>query len=222
MLQVEELSVHGLEEAIRGMRNPLNSWDKSDSETVIGTEADGDGNEVNCWFYHIGDADFSLMKRLCDAGEEHRKWMRMVVVYMDIVAPLYWWKEFDTYKVGTVANSCSTMHTLTKHPLKLDDFSCDMLPHRSGAMESLLSTIRVLNELRSSYLAADGVDEKRALWYQMIQLLPTSFNQRRTVMVNLEVCYKLCKQREGHKLDEWRALLAFLRSKVVLLDDLTR
>ena len=214
MLQVEELSVHGLEEAIRGMRNPLNSWDKSDSETVIGTEADCDGNEVNCWFYNVGDADFSLMKRLCDAGEEHRKWMRMVAVYMDITAPLYWWKEFDTYKVGTVTNSCSTMHTIHRKQFELDDFSTEHLLAESVAL--LEDVITALNECRKWYI--DTKDKQ--YWWQLIQLLPTSYNQRRTVMINLEVCYKLCKQREGHKLDEWKTLTDFLRDKVVLLNDL--
>lgn len=214
MLKVEELSVCGLAGAVRGMRNPLNSWSKSDSKAVWHSGGDDPG-----WDFVVGEADFNLMKRLCDAGEEHRKWMRMVVVYMDITAPLYWWKEFDTYKVGTVTNSCSTMHTLMNRPLMLDDFSHDMIPERSGAMDSLLSTIRVINELLSEHKASAKTEDRKSTWYQVIQLLPTSFNQRRTVMLNLEVCYKICKQREGHKLDEWKTLIDFLRSKVVLLDD---
>lgn len=214
MLKVEELSVYGLAEAVHGMRNPLNSWSKSDSNAVWHSDGDDPG-----WHFTVGEADFNLMKRLCDAGEEHRKWMRMVVVYADIIAPLYWWKEFDTYKVGTVANSCSTMHTLMSRPLTLDDFSHDMIPERSGAMDSLLSTIRVINELMSEHKASVKTEDRKSTWYQVIQLLPTSFNQRRTVMLNLEVCYKICKQREGHKLDEWKTLIDFLRSKVVLLDD---
>ena len=214
MLQVEELSVYGLEEAIRGMRNPLNSWDKSDSETVTRTEADCDGHEVSFYVYRIGDADFSLMKRLCDAGEEHRKWMRMVVVYLDIVAPLYWWKEFDTYKVGTVTNSCSTMHTIHRKQFELSDFSHEHLVDESLAL--LKDIVRDLNECRKWYLDTKDKD----YWWQMIQLLPTSYNQRRTVMINLEICYKLCKQREGHKLDEWKTLTDFLCDKVVMLNDL--
>lgn len=214
MLQVEELSVHGLEEAIRGMRNPLNSWDKSDSETIVHTDVDAGGNEVNCWFYNVGDADFSLMKRLCDAGEEHRKWMRMVAVYMDITAPLYWWKEFDTYKVGTVTNSCSTMHTIHRKQFEFDDFSTEHLLAESVAL--LEDVITALNECRKWYIDTND----KQYWWQLIQLLPTSYNQRRTVMINLEVCYKLCKQREGHKLDEWKTLTDFLRDKVVLLNDL--
>ena len=214
MLQVEELSVHGLEEAIRGMRNPLNSWDKSDSETIIKTDVDAGGHEVNWKYYRIGDADFSLMKRLCDAGEEHRKWMRMVAVYLDITAPLYWWKEFDTYKVGTVTNSCSTMHTIHRKQFELSDFSHEHLMGESVAL--LEDLVNDLNECRKWYI--DTKDKQ--YWWQLIQLLPTSYNQRRTVMLNLEVCYKLCKQREGHKLDEWKTLTDFLRDKVVMLNDL--
>lgn len=216
MLKVEMLHVYGLAEAVHGMRNPLNSWSKSDSRAVYNSGGDAPG-----WRFTVGKADRDLMKRLCDAGEEHRKWMRMVVVYVDIIAPLYWWKEFDTYKVGTVTNSCSTMHTLMGRPLTLDDFSHDMIPERSGAMDSLLSTIRVINELMSEHKASAKTEDRKSTWYQVIQLLPTSFNQRRTVMLNLEVCYKICKQREGHKLDEWKTLIDFLRSRVVLLNDLT-
>ncbi len=225
MLQVEELSVYGLEEAIRGMRNPLNSWDKSDSETIIHTDVDDGGNEVNWKYYRIGDADFSLMKRLCDAGEEHRKWMRMVVVYLDITAPLYWWKEFDTYKVGTVVNSCSTMHTIHKQAFSHGDFSDEQLldepiVNRYGQIVSsqacLDLTIDVLNTYRRKFIET----KEKKYWWQLIQLLPDSYNQRRTVMINLEVCYKLCKQREGHKLDEWKTLTDFLRDKVVMLNDL--
>lgn len=215
MLKVEELSVCGLAGAVRGMRNPLNSWSKSDSKVVSHSGGDDPG-----WDFVVGEADYDLMKRLCDAGEEHRKWMRMVVVYMDITAPLYWWKEFDTYKVGTVTNSCSTMHTIHKKEFTLDDFSyehildetftCEVIP-----MVLLEATIKCLNENRAHYLST----KDKKYWWQMIQLLPSSYNQRRTVMLNLEVCYKICKQREGHKLDEWKTLIDFLRSKVVLLDD---
>ena len=217
MLQVEELSVYGLEEAIRGMRNPLNSWDKSDSETVIKTEVDADGHELGWKYYRIGDADFSLMKRLCDAGEEHRKWMRMVVVYMDITAPLYWWKEFDTYKVGTVTNSCLTMHTIHRKPFELSDFSTEHL--QSDSLAVLSDVIHTLN-LHREWFVDKVLDDPKVDWWQMIQLLPSSYNQRRTVMLNLEVCYKLCKQREGHKLDEWKTLTDFLCDKVVMLNDL--
>lgn len=196
------------------MRNPLNSWDKSDSETIVHTDVDAGGHDVNCWFYHVGDADFSLMKRLCDAGEEHRKWMRMVVVYLDIIAPLYWWKQFDTYKVGTVTNSCSTMHTAHRKPFELGDFSTEHL--FDDSLECLSNTISVMNRYRDVYNSTKDKDA----WWQLIQLMPDTYNQRRTVMVNLEVCYKLCKQRDGHKLDEWKTLIDFMRQRVVLLNDL--
>ena len=206
MLQVEELSVHGLEEAIRGMRNPLNSWDKSDSETVVRVDEAPNGAPMVLRHYDIGEYDRKLMRKLTSAGPDHRKFMRMIVVYMDIVAPLYWWKEFDTYKVGTVANSCSTMHTLLDRPLTLDDFSHDMLPERSGAMDSLLSTIRVINELMSEHKASVKAEDRKSTWYQVIQLLPTSFNQRRTVMLNYEVIRNMYHARKYHKLDEWHEL----------------
>ena len=218
MLRVEHVTTYGMEEAIRGMRNPYDSWDRSDSVVLSHDAGDSDSSWSR---FIVGDGDMKLMKKLFDAGTEHRKFMRMVVVYMDITAPLYWWKEFDTYKVGTVANSCSTMHTLMRRPLKLSDFSTEMLPYGSGAMESLLSTIRVINELRSSYLAAEKTDERKALWYQVIQLLPTSYNQRRTVMMDYEVCARVIEQRSGHKLDEWRELIKVMKEKLVKLDDLT-
>ena len=156
--------------------------------------------------YDLGECDRKLMRKLASAGPDHRKFMRMITVHMDIVAPLYWWKEFDTYKVGTVANSCSTMHTLMDRPLTLYDFSHDMLPERSGAMDSLLSTIRVINELMSEHKAAVKAEDRKSTWYQVIQLLPTSFNQRRTVMLNYEVIRNMYHARKYHKLDEWREL----------------
>lgn len=205
MLKVECVSVNGLKEAVRGMRNPLNSWDKSDSELVIKVDEAPNGGPMSIRRYDLGDSDRKLMHKLALAGPDHRKFMRMIVVYMDIVAPLYWWKEFDTYKVGTVANSCSTMHTLMDRPLTLDDFSHDMLPGRSGARESLLSTVRVINELMSEYANA-GDGEKKQIWYQVIQLLPTSFNQRRTVMMSYEAVRNMYHARKAHKLNEWHEL----------------
>lgn len=206
MLKVENVSVNGLEDAMRGMRNPLNSWDKSDSKLVVKVDEALNGAPMNLHRYDLGEADRKLMRKLASAGPDHRKFMRMVTVHMDIVAPLYWWKEFDTYKVGTVANSCSTMHTLLDRPLTLDDFSHDMLPERSGAMDSLLSTIRVINELMSEHKAAVKTEDRKSTWYQVIQLLPTSFNQRRTVMLNYEVIRNMYHARKYHKLDEWRKL----------------
>lgn len=201
MLKVECVSVNGLKDAVRGMRNPLNSWSKSDSWPVYNYGGDDLG-----WHFTVGEADRKLMRKLASAGPDHRKFMRMITVHMDIVAPLYWWKEFDTYKVGTVASSCSTMHTLMDRPLTLDDFSHDMIPERSGAMDSLLSTIRVINELMSEHKASVKAEDRKRTWYQVIQLLPTSFNQRRTVMLNYEVIRNMYHARKYHKLDEWREL----------------
>lgn len=206
MLKVENVSVNGLEDAVRGMRNPLNSWDKSDSELVVKVDEAPNGAPMTLRRYDLGEVDRKLMRKLASAGPDHRKFMRMITVHMDIVAPLYWWKEFDTYKVGTVANSCSTMHTLMDRPLTLDDFSHDMLPECSGAEESLLSTIRVINELMSTYKASTSTEDRKRTWYQVIQLLPASFNQRRTVMMSYEAARNMYHARKCHKLNEWHEL----------------
>lgn len=206
MLKVECVSVNGLKDAVRGMRNPLNNWDKSDSELVVKVDGTQDGAPLVPLRYDLGEADRKLMRKLASLGPDHRKFMRMITVHMDIVAPLYWWKEFDTYKVGTVASSCSTMYTLMDRPLTLDDFSHDMIPERSGAMDSLLSTIRVINELMSEHKASVKAEDRKSTWYQVIQLLPTSFNQRRTVMLNYEVVRNMYHARKYHKLNEWREL----------------
>lgn len=218
MLKVENVQVFGLEAAIRGMRNPLNSWSKSDSEYVIQNLEDVEfGYEPN-YEYEIGEADLILMKRLAKAGTEHRKFMRMITVYVDITAPLYWWKEADTYKVGTVANSTSTMHTIHKKEFTLEDFSCEHLTTQS--IEHLKNTISLLNYHRSLYILKTDkqldrytimTDEcyakyKKDIWWQMIQLLPSSYNQKRTVMLNYEVAANILRQRKGHKLDEWNIL----------------
>lgn len=209
MIKIENISVFGWEPAIRGMRNPMNSWEKSDSlflspnggyYTINGecgklpadAEIEFDGD------VYIGQNDYTLMMNLRDAGTDHRKFMRMIVVYADITAPLYWWKEFDTYKVGTVANSCSTMHKIAAKEFTLEDFSHEKLEDRS--LSSLKDTIEDLNYYRERYL--NGQDKK--LWWQMIQLLPTSYNQRRTVMLNYEVLANIHEARKNHKLDEWR------------------
>ena len=193
MLKISNFEVMGWEHAIRGMRNPMNSWENSDSWWWNG--AFNYSNETAVWT--IGDNDLSLMKRLRNAGTDHRKFMRMIVVYVDLTAPLYWWKEFDTYKVGTVANSCSTMHKIAEKRFKRDDFSHEHL--MDGGNYILNSTIDILNEYRSQYL--DSKDKK--YWWQMIQLLPSSYNQRRTVMLNYEVLANIYKSRRNHKLDEW-------------------
>lgn len=220
MLSVENITVHGLQEAVRGMRNPLNSWDKSDSELVTKVDEAINGDMMAFQTFIIGADDKQLMRKLFMAGPDHRKFMRMIVVYMDVTAPLYWWKQFDTYKVGTVVNSCSTMHTLTDRPFTLDDFSHDKLPVGSGAEASLLSTIRVMNELRSEYLSA-GLSERKGLWYQIVQLMPDSYNQLRTAMVSLESLWNMVHQREHHKLDEWHVYCDIARG-IGVLDDLTR
>lgn len=193
MIKVENTAAFGFSTAIRGMRNPLASWDKSDSYR------DENGEFV------VGEADLALMCKLCQAGPEHRKFMRQIVVSMDITAPLYWWKEYDTYKVGTVADSCSTMHTIHKREFTLDDFSTDHLTESSKvALESLIGR---LNQYRQLFL--DTKDED--YWWQLIQLLPSSYNQKRTVTFNYENAFSMIHQRTGHKLDEWRVFVEELK-----------
>ena len=218
MIKIEHVETLGWEAAIRGMRNPMNSWDKSDSEwCLIGTPGTNQAVANDKYLrekYCIGNNDINLMKRLCNAGTDHRKFMRMITVYMDVTAPLYWWKEFDTYKVGTVANSCSTMHKIADKEFTLDDFSRDRLYaeddiagmyYSTTAEEEFTSTdvlkviVEALNNYRKMYIATK--DKKD--WWQLIQLLPSSYNQRRTVMVNYEVLANIYKSRRNHKLDEW-------------------
>lgn len=209
MLKVENVEVLGWEHAIRGMRNPKNSWAKSDSgpECPYGKEkCCGECQQNFC----IGPNDKQLMMALRNAGTDHRKFMRMITVYLDITAPLYWWKEFDTYKVGTVANSCSTMHKIADKEFTLKDFSCEHLEGR--ALNTLEDMVDELNYWRDYYLAIKkqnvvGADKKaKELWWQMIQLLPSSYNQKRTVMLNYEVLANMYKSRRNHKLDEWHTL----------------
>lgn len=204
MIKITDTEVVGWEHAIRGCRNPLESWNKSDS---FWQRVDYDSlNENDIYEYEIGPNDLGLMRRLCKAGTDHRKFMRMLVVYVDILAPLYWWKEFDTYKVGTVANSCSTMHTIHKNKFDLNDFSCEhLLPN---AEEALCHVITELNFYRDEYL--ETKDKK--YWWQMIQLLPSSYNQRRTVMLNYEVLANIYKSRKDHKLSEWVSLCSWIES----------
>jgi hypothetical protein len=230
MIKFENTEVLGWEHAIRGMRNPMNSWEKSDSwfldsqdglYNIIGDLNDSVPDHIENEY--IGPNDLSLMKRLRNAGTDHRKFMRMITVYVDITAPLYWWKEFDTYKVGTVANSCSTMHKIHAKEFTLEDFSIEHLmeweDYESEAKELkptrlcnfkfyLMDTISALNNARDLYLQTN--DKK--YWWQMIQLLPSSYNQRRTVMLNYEVLANIYKSRKDHKLDEWRELCAWIES----------
>ena len=203
MIKFENTEVMGWEAAIRGMRNPMNSWDKSDSgwspdwpiDNYIFVDQDND----NYLELAIGPNDQKLMTALRNAGTDHRKFMRMVTVYVDITAPLYWWKEFDTYKVGTVANSCSTMHKIAEKEFTIEDFSCEHL--ENSWLVHLKETIKLLNEARDAYHWCN-TDAKKE-WWQMIQLLPSSYNQKRTVMLNYEVLANIYKSRNNHKLDEW-------------------
>ena len=207
MLKIENFEVLGWEHAIRGMRNPKNSWEKSDSNFFD----DSEGHVCNICQGHgsmslieIGPNDYTLMKNLRNAGTDHRKFMRMITVYLDITGPLYWWKEFDTYRVGVEKNSCSTMHKIHAKEFTLEDFSCEhLLP---TAKKSLESTIDILNGYRDQYNVDTDPIVKKDYWWQMIQLLPTSYNQKRTVMLNYEVLANIYKSRRNHKLDEWHTL----------------
>ncbi len=229
MLKIENTEVLGWEHAIRGMRNPLNSWAKSDSYENYSVnyekdETTGDVAEIRFPYYRVGAGDLNLMKRLRNAGTDHRKFMRMIAVYVDITAPLYWWKEFKTYRAGRKfgddepdvlpipedyleldieMNSCSTMHKITSKEFTLDDFSHEHLTCESITF-GLEPVIGLLNKNRELYLQwTDAGEEKKSLWWQMIQLLPTSYNQKRTVMLNYEVLANIYKSRRNHKLNEW-------------------
>lgn len=260
MLTVDVLDVQGFGPAIRGMRNPMNSWDKSDSLGVCFTvpsdcckcpfvdpENNGDdGTTIICnknddISFIVGRNDLDLMRRLFQAGTEHRKYARMIQVYLNVTAPLYWWKEFDTYKVGTVANSCSTMHKIHAKEFTMDDFSHEHLTglYTEGSVDSFIEIpdesrswysprwilenviIKALNKNRDNYIIAsealktrDLTDaerkhitaQKKLFWWQMIQLLPTSYNQTRTVMLSYENAFTIRRQRKNHKLDEWHIL----------------
>lgn len=211
MIKIENTSVVGWEAAIRGMRNPMNSWHLSDSGTCADKLCDCE-NYVHCHMSHcIGPNDLDLMTRLRNAGMDHRKFMRMIIVTFDLTAPLYWWKEFDTYKIGTVANSCSTMHKIHAKEFTFDDFSCEHL--MVSGTEIIMRTIKVLNDCRNAYVNYENWDNdgyakplKKDLWWQMIQLLPTSYNQKRTILLNYEVLANIYKSRRNHKLDEWHDL----------------
>ena len=233
MIKFENTEVLGWEAAIRGMRNPMNSWEKSDSYPAVNCGACGrieregmckkEGRDCTGYeYFEIGPNDLDLMTRLRNAGTDHRKFMRMITVYVDITAPLYWWKEFDTYRVGVERNSCSTMHKIADKEFTLDDFSCEHLnnepyhrewiesamvdeditsPHKVWAtpLDILKYTIEMLNAYRLQYLETKNKND----WWQMIQLLPSSYNQKRTVMLNYEVLANIYKSRKNHKLDEW-------------------
>ena len=217
MIKIENTEVFGFEAAIRGCRNPYNSWDKSDSKwysigiPTINPAAIND--KYLSQKYCIGDNDLKLMKSLSKAGNDHAKFLRMINVTVDITAPLYWWKEHDQHKVGTTTNSCSTMHKIAAKEFTLDDFSCE---HLTSNMKTLLKrTIDTLNDCREWYLKYDsmrdedknyfeeGITCKKDIWWQMIQLLPSSYNQKRTVQLNYQVLKSMYFARKDHKLDEW-------------------
>lgn len=196
MIKIDNHEVFGFKSAIRGMRNPLSSWDKSDSYT-----------------FAIGDKDLELCKKLIKAGTDHRKFLRMIHVQVDVTAPLYWWKEYDTYKVGTVANSCSTMHTIHKKKFTIDDFSHEHLMQLS--LNTLRETIRVLNIYRDNYVK-NSYNE--SYWWQMIQLLPTSYLQKRTLDLNYETLLSMYRSRNKHKLDEWKEFCKWIKSLPYMKD----
>lgn len=214
MIKLENVvlaSPEQMEFIIQGMRNPMNSWEKSDSRY-----------SNLCKKFIIGDRDAQLMQRLSNAGTEHRKYMRMMPVYVRITAPLYWWKEFDTYKIGTVANSCSTMHKIAEKEFTLEDFSCEHICIRQS-MDILKETIDALNVFRDVYLNGGNLryengnikclgKKDKEIWWQMIQLLPSSYNQTRNVMMNYEVLANIYRQRKNHKLDEWREICKWIES----------
>lgn len=214
MIKIENVEVVGWGHAIRGMRNPMNSWEKSDSQWVFGCHSGFEVDKavhflssggLDCRYF-IGQDDKDLMMRLRKAGTDHRKFMRMIAVYLDVTAPLYWFKEFDTYKVGTVANSCSTMHKIHAKEFTLDDFSHE---HISGLyLKNLETTVSLLNDAREAYTESKAKDD----WWNMIQLLPSSYNQRRTLMLNYEVLANIYKSRKQHKLDEWRDFCKWIES----------
>lgn len=199
MIKVEHIDTWGFEHAIRGMRNPLNSWGRSDSS--FGYEAYSGEFVPNL---KIGENDLDLMHRLYVGGQPHRKYLRQIFAVMDITAPLYWWKEFDTYKVGTTANSCSTMHKITAKEFTLDDFSHEHLLDPHGLLADIVTD---LNSWREDYLQSKNKD----YWWQLIQLLPSSYNQRRTVSMTYENVMNILDYRENHKLDEWREFCEILR-----------
>ena len=232
MIKLENWDVVGWEHAIRGMRNPMNSWAKMDSKmrnTYLELRELATG--VNSWenvpcepYISVGPNDQDLMMRLAKGGPVHAKYRRMITVYVDITAPLYWWKEFDTYKVGTVANSCSTMHKIHAKEFTLEDFSCEhlisddigpqlycdtcMVHYPLNAMTLLNLTINALNHYRGLYL----LSKDKEYWWQRIQLLPTSYNQKRTVMLNYEVLHNIYHSRKNHKLTEWHFFCDWIKS----------
>ena len=215
MLKIENVEIHGWEPAVRGMRNPKNSWAKSDSSPGCRSEQEG---TFLCWncssgclnpSYVLGENDLHLAESLASAGTDHRKYLRMIVVYLDVIAPLYWWKEYDTYKVGTVANSCSTMHKIAEKEFTLEDFSHEHLePDALSVLEEVIHTMNVHRQWFNEGSFASSKND----WWQMIQLLPSSYNQRRTLMLNYEVLANIYHARRHHKLDEWHTFCDWIET----------
>ena len=240
MIKIDNVDIVGFKNAIRGMRNPLNSWDKSDSSYIYedgcGSKyyEDEDNELIFDYDYAIGPEDMDLMHRLANAGTDHRKYLRMIVVWMDILAPLYWWKEFDTYKVGTVANSCSTMHKIAEKEFTLDDFSFEHLftvydaVNEGADLDSKVFTAIDIDGEKCFYSPSKFIDmtcqmlnkyrdlfnktKDKRYWWQMIQLLPSSYNQKRTVMMNYEVLCNIYHSRKGHKLGEWNEFCSWIEN----------
>ena len=202
MIRVEKIEVWGFEHAIRGMRNPMNSWDFSDSVFEETSEV----GSVKLEIPETGKNDLNLMQRLYRGGPEHRKYLRQIFVSMDITAPLYWWKEFDTYKIGTVANSCSTMHKIAAKEFELDDFSFDDFDFYGEWKDPVTDVIDACEKLRQAYLKT----KDKSYWYLLIRLLPSSYNQKRTVTFNYENAVSMIHQRTNHKLDEWNVFVKIL------------
>ena len=227
MIKLEKTEVFNWKSAIRGMRNPKNSWEKSDSTFYIEPSPDSDPK----YSVVLGPNDHKLMMQLAKAGTDHAKYRRQIIVSVDITAPLYWWKEFDTYKVGTVANSCSTMHKIHAKEFELDDFSHEHLTN--GSINLLKEIICELNKCRIFYERYDEMDNKnftngpitckKDLWWQMIQLLPSSYNQKRTVTMNYENLANMYKSRKNHKLEEWHVLCDWIKtlpySEIITLEE---
>ena len=218
MLKIENAKIVGWDAAIRGMRNPMNSWAKSDTFFFCPSQGDirkiGEGPNLEL-MSEIGPNDAGLMMKLRNCGTDHRKFMRMITVYMDITAPLYWWKEYDTYKIGTVANSCSTMHKIADKEFALEDFSHEHLID-TCLLERVINELNIYRDVYNNYdKQTEQYKEefsKKDIWWQMIQLLPSSYNQRRTVMLNYEVLANMYKSRKNHKLDEWRTFCEYIKT----------
>lgn len=224
MIRIENTGVYGFEAAIRGMRNPMNSGNQSDSHVcacadgyldcpmVLNDDEPAKECDPDKYNFCVGEKDFCLMKKLAAAGPDHGKFLRMIIVTLDIVAPLYWWKEFDTYKVGTVANSCSTMHKIHAKEFDVNDFSHEHVEELTGddynmSYDFLLRTVDILNYYRKKFLETNV----KTYWWQFIQLLPSSYNQRRTVQLNYAVLQNIYHARKGHKLDEWHTFCDWIK-----------